>query len=378
MRSGVCALIVTAGVSVAGTIVQWGDTSGGQMNNLPTGDYFTQIDACGAHAVALRSTGVAEAWGSNWSGEGTDPSSGIHFSQVDAGSTFNFGIKVDGYLYQWGDESFVIPPGYLTYQYSMISFGIFCGAGIPVTGGVIPFGVMGDPPVMTDCIEVSVGGGTGITNEYIAAIDVDHIVVWGDDDMLFPSGEPNTDFIHVSAGYDFCVAVRSDGSLFAWGDDTYGQVSDLPTGSNFTDVSAGGYHGLAVTENGDVFAWGKNDCGQCVVPELPEDSVYTSVAAGQSHSLALREYSEPQGVEGSEPERIGFFAEENPSIGTVTFSFQPNECSRSLELYSLSGRRIGALEVPAAAETVQWATRVPEGVYWAVLGEVITTFTVLR
>lgn len=378
MRAGISVVLLGVAVSVAGTIVAWGDDSCGQVEDVPAGDYYTQIDAEAAHAVALRSNSIADAWGSNYSGEGTDPGTGFHFLQVDAGNTFNFGIKEDGYLYQWGDDSFVIPSGYLEYQYADITFGNFCGAGITVEGGIGSWGVMGSPPSMTNCIEVSAGGGTGTTDEYIAAIDEDAIVVWGESEMEFPSGEPNAGFIHVSAGYEFCVAVRSDGTLFAWGDDSFGQVSNLPAGSNFVDVAAGGYHGLAVTDEGDVVGWGRNDCGQCDVPVLPSDSVYTSVSAGGSFSMALREYSEPQGVEENASDEMGFRVVENPCVGTVSFNVQPSSSSRCLELYSLAGRRIDVQEVPAASEVIQWATGVPEGLYWAVLGEAVAAFTVLR
>lgn len=380
MRNSVVVIMVIASMVFAGTIVQWGDTSIGQMTNFPSGGFFTQIDAGGHHSVALRSNGVCDAWGYNQYGQGTDPGTSMHFTQVDAGGTFNFGIKEDGTLYQWGDESFVIPSVYFTYQYSGISFGNSCGAAFPTDGGLCYWGVLEDPPVMENCTEISAGGGSGTVDEFIAAIDGDSIVVWGEPCMEFPSSEPNENFIHVSAGNSFCVAVRSDGTLFAWGEDSYGQVSGIPGGSNFTEVSAGGYHGIALTAEGTAVAWGRNDKSQCDVPELPVDSVYTQVSAGIYHSIALREYNEPQGVEGGESGVSHIFtADRNPCHGIMSFSVQnTSSVTREIRVYDVSGRVVGTVGVPVGEQSVQWDSGLESGVYAAVLGGVTTFVTVVR
>jgi hypothetical protein len=51
-------------------------------------------------------------------------------------------------------------------------------------------------------------------------------------------------------------------------------------------VAAGGYHNLALKSNGTVVAWGSDDSGQCQVPESIQRRV-VAVAAGDLHSLAL-------------------------------------------------------------------------------------------
>ncbi len=40
--------------------------------------------------------------------------------------------------------------------------------------------------------------------------------------------------------------MKADGSVVAWGQSYYGQVSDTPTTSDFTQVAAGYYHSLAL------------------------------------------------------------------------------------------------------------------------------------
>jgi uncharacterized repeat protein (TIGR02543 family) len=82
------------------------------------------------------------------------------------------------------------------------------------------------------------------------------------------------------AGFDFHVMLNSDGRVFTWGRNTYGQLgngsfedSSFPSEitQNFTgldndekiiDIQLGSYHALALTSNGKVFAWGYNAFGQ--------------------------------------------------------------------------------------------------------------------
>jgi len=78
-------------------------------------------------------------------------------------------------------------------------------------------------------------------------------------------------------------SIRAD-ELRAWGQDTSGQVSDLPAGSDYVAIAAGDEHGLALTSDGTVVAWGQNGDGQCDVPS----GAYEVIGAGARFSLAVR------------------------------------------------------------------------------------------
>jgi len=91
------------------------------------------------------------------------------------------------------------------------------------------------------------------------------------------------DFIAVSAGQRYGLAVRTDGSLEAWGRNLY-HVIEVPEGTDFFDVSAGYYYGLALTGGGQLAAWGCDDRGQTGVPGGDD---FVAVAAGGWHGLAL-------------------------------------------------------------------------------------------
>ena len=116
----------------------------------------------------------------------------------------------------------------------------------------------------------------------------------------------------VAAGDEYSLALLSDGTVMAWGDDEHGQLGDGKTANSdvpvavkgvtgATAVSAGGEHSLALLGNGTVIAWGDDDYGQlgdsavtneeeafsdAPVAVLGVSSV-KAVAAGGEHSLAL-------------------------------------------------------------------------------------------
>lgn len=89
----------------------------------------------------------------------------------------------------------------------------------------------------------------------------------------------------VAALVGLCAAgPAAAGQLRAWGSDSDGQVTRLPTENTYIAVAAGDAHGLALRADGTVVAWGQNDGGQCNVPS----GKYRVVAAGADFSLAIR------------------------------------------------------------------------------------------
>jgi alpha-tubulin suppressor-like RCC1 family protein len=79
-------------------------------------------------------------------------------------------------------------------------------------------------------------------------------------------------WVMVSGGYYHTIGLKADGTIWAWGDNTYGQIGDgtntarlVPTqigsDSNWVAVSAGSFHNLATKSDGTLWAWGRNSYG---------------------------------------------------------------------------------------------------------------------
>lgn len=110
-----------------------------------------------------------------------------------------------------------------------------------------------------------------------------------------------------SAGGYHTLAIRSDGTLWAWGSNEYGQLGDgtienklspvqIGTDTDWASVSAGQYFSAALKENGHIFLWGINEFGQIgngtydnqLTPlQIGTDS-WTKVDATQGSIMALR------------------------------------------------------------------------------------------
>jgi hypothetical protein len=94
-----------------------------------------------------------------------------------------------------------------------------------------------------------------------------------------------TNVVAVAAGDYHNLALRRDGKVVAWGDDSFGQASVPAEDTNVVAVAAGQFHSLALRGDGTMVGWGYNSYGQATVPaEAPR---VLAIAAGARHSLAV-------------------------------------------------------------------------------------------
>jgi len=111
----------------------------------------------------------------------------------------------------------------------------------------------------------------------------------------------------VGAGYCHSLAVRADGTVWAWGWNYFGQLGDGTTTDrrgpvqvqgldHVVAVAGGAYHSLALRADGTVWAWGWNGVGQLgdgttTDRRLPVQVLRVAnvreIAAGMLHNLAV-------------------------------------------------------------------------------------------
>jgi alpha-tubulin suppressor-like RCC1 family protein len=177
---------------------------------------------------------------------------------------------------------------------------------------------------MSRVIDIKGGSGFGL------AMDLDgNAWSWGDntfgelgdgdyDDryypnlVLLPSGDHFSNIAfsginQIAAGSHHSLAIKNDGSVWAWGFNGLGNLGNgstqnskfpikVPSLSGMIAVSAGGDHSLAIKSDGSVWAWGSNSFGELGDGTSTDRSVpvqviglnnITAISCGSSHNLAL-------------------------------------------------------------------------------------------
>jgi alpha-tubulin suppressor-like RCC1 family protein/uncharacterized protein YjdB len=309
----------TLAIKPDGSLWGWGRNYNGQLGNGNTSSVMrpTQIgneswafvSSANGHNAAIKTDGSLWVCGSNTSGAlglgdtvnrnaftrvGTD----TNWVFVSAGYICTFAIKADGSLWAWGwNDS------------GRLGLGDTSDRNVPTRVGTD-----------TDWAFVSAG------YDHTAAIKADgSLWTWGknnygqlgDGNYYNTRNVPtqvgtDTDWALVSAGETFTVAVKTDGSLWTWGNNNYGQLGDgnynntrnvptrVGTDNNWKLVSAGSKHTVAIKTDGSLWAWGYNSRGQIgngsygsgadrnVPTRAGTDTDWAFVAAGYDHNMAIK------------------------------------------------------------------------------------------
>lgn len=106
---------------------------------------------------------------------------------------------------------------------------------------------------------------------------------WGDDSREQLDDTPEGQFLSVSSGGAHTCAIRVDGSIACWGDDSLGQLDDLPQ-RRYVALATGGAHACAIAGGGSIECWGNDSRGQLEAPP----GRFTAISAGAAYTCALR------------------------------------------------------------------------------------------
>jgi alpha-tubulin suppressor-like RCC1 family protein len=266
-----------------GTVWAWGNNGYGQLGDGSGVDQpkpvrvsgLTNITAIAAgyeSAYALRSNGTVWAWGKNWRGElgdnsGVDQPKPVRVSgltniiAIAAGDMSAYALRSNGTVWAWGDNG----DGQLGDN-----------SGLPEQP--TPVRVSG----LTTVTAIAAGGASAY-----ALLNNGTVWAWGDngdgqlgDNSGLPS-QPTpvqvsglTTVTAIAAGETSGYALLSNGTVGAWGDNTFGQLGDnsglssQPTPvqvsglTNITAIAAGHSSAYALRSNGTVGAWGIDNDGE--------------------------------------------------------------------------------------------------------------------
>jgi alpha-tubulin suppressor-like RCC1 family protein len=255
----------------------------------------TDISAGGFHTVALKDDGTVWAWGWNWFGQlgdGTkiqrltpvqvrDPVSAgflTGVTDISAGGYHTLALKDDGTVWAWGGSSDgQLGDGTYTQRLKPVqvvdsndSTGFFTGVTAISAGDSHSLALKNDGTVWAWGNNYYGQLGDGGSNSYTPLQVVDT-----NDPTGFLTGVKD-----ISGGFYHTVALKDNGTVWAWGNNKYGQLGDRtnitretpvqvvdaydPTGflTGITDIALGDYHTVALKDDGTVWAWGGNKYGQ--------------------------------------------------------------------------------------------------------------------
>jgi Chaperone of endosialidase/Regulator of chromosome condensation (RCC1) repeat len=186
----------------------------------------------------------------------------------------------------WGDNDngqTSVPTTLINANTAAIATGGSVAVALLKTGTVVQWGSgAAVPSGLTNVTHIAAG-----TTHRLARKNDGTVTAWGDNtygQSTVPVGL--TTATNVAAGEKHSLALRADGTVLAWGDNTFGQTAVPGTATNVIAIACGYDHSLALKADGSVIAWGRDDSGQSTVPGSLTNVV--AIAAGAFHSLAVR------------------------------------------------------------------------------------------
>jgi len=275
----------TSAIKTDGTLWTWGYNINGQLGDNTTtnrstpvttfagGTNWKQVACGGLHTAAIKTDGTLWGWGRNFEGELGDNTTtnrltpvttfagGTNWKQVACGQYHTSAIKTDGTLWTCGSNS---------------------------------YGQLGDNTTTQRITPVTTfAGGSNwkqVSSQfrYSAAIKTDGTLwTWGRNsygalgdntsgtNKLTPvtTFAGGTNWKQVACGYQYTSAIKTGGTLWTWGYNFNGQlgnntstqrntpVTTFAGGTNWKQVACG-YHTAAIKTDGTLWTWGRNYTGQ--------------------------------------------------------------------------------------------------------------------
>lgn len=335
----------------------WGLNSAGQLGDNTTtirsspvsvvGNHSFYILSAGdgAHVVTVKTDGTCWAWGSNTGGEIGDNSTtnrsspvsvvGAHsFIFVSSGLSISSALKADGSVWGWGVGTFgAVGDNTTTSRSSPVSVvGTHCFLSISTTndtahalksdgsawgwGRNSNAGQIGDNTATNRSSPVSVVGTHSFSKissggAHTLALKSDGTCwAWGlgtsgriGDNTVADRSSPVSvvgahSFVFIAGGDAHSMALKADGSCWTWGTAATGRLGDNQTAANRSSpisvvgnhsfiAIAASLHAIALKADGSIWAWGFNDSGQIGDNTATSRSSPVSIAGHPANTCRL-------------------------------------------------------------------------------------------
>ena len=237
------------GLGLDGNIYAWGRGDSGQLGNGLTNNSLTPVQ------VSMPASAPA----------------GFMFKAVAVGGSSAYGLGSDDNIYAWGTNAYGALGNNSPFD-SSVPVQVSMPAGVPAgfkftavaAAGYSAYALGSDGNIYAWGSNNTGQLGNGSTANSSVPVPVNT--------SNLPAG---VTFTAVAAGY----GVGSDGNLYAWGNNDYGQLGNdstiqslvpvqvnmpagVPDGFTFTAASAGMSFGYGLGSDGNIYAWGRGDSGQ--------------------------------------------------------------------------------------------------------------------
>lgn len=291
----------TLALEADGTVWAWGRNANGQLGDGTTNGRSSPVPVAGltgvvaiaagsVHAVALKGDGTVWTWGANYvgqlgrAGDGNPTPLAVpgltDVVAIAAGYEHTVALRRDGTVWSWGlDDDGQLGNGATTAQFE---------------GTSVPSRAVG----LAGVVQVAAGG-----RNTLARTADGRVWAWGDNSggnlgdgtgvgSNVPIAVPGLTGVAWVASGSYSLAIKADGSAWAWGSNGYAQLGDGTYVDRPTPVALTGLppiasaslaflHSSAVAKDGSVWSWGNNDAG-----DLGDGTTEQRQSPIQSHGIA--------------------------------------------------------------------------------------------
>lgn len=322
-----------------------GELGTGTLNNtnlltqIGSSNNWSNISSNRAHTLGVRANGTLWAWGSNYNsklGDGTNQNrltptqigSATNWEKVSTGKHQSLGLKSDGTIWGWG-----------------LNISGALGLGISGTYNT-PTQIGTD----NDWVDITSGPGSIHT---LALKNNGKLYVFGGtwsggsgclglgpniNVANFPVQIGNdTYWQSISVGFNTSFAIKTDGTLWGWGQNDKGQLGDgtnvdkniptqIGTDTDWAVVAAGQFHTAALKTNGNLYTWGDNTYGQLGSGNYTSSNVPNAI---NPCVLSNEQFSDENS-----------YIYPNPAKNAFNISYKSGLLSADVEIYDLMGRLV--------------------------------------